>query len=848
MTKGRRFLLIVVCVVVGIIVAASVALRIILTGDRLRTLVVPRVERTIDATVRFGDIGIRFPFGFGVDISDLEFEKTLPGSRALSFTSGKVVVRVSLLSLIRRRPDIQAVDVSGGTIAVSDTLRDLRLVLAGVGTRLSARPDQDVFNIEIRATIDSVLASRGGKGPFNLGSVEVRGSATGDRAFSSVDIGRLDIDWNGLPVVSVSGALTDLKKERQFDLNLRAADVDAALLVEGALSLPLGELRTPGSTAGAEKTGGAAKSGGAENAGAASKKLPFEIAGGMFGFEAKAKGSVRNPDGIKIQGDATITDLSIKHAALEEMIRVGGAVGFTERSAGSSALEVSLGRSRVVLGFDVVMAEKRRIGEIRFTGDGSAELADLMRQLGKKDPGIAGAVTMKVSGGGAPSALANLVPPSDRRVSPEEIARAWRAAGLTGRVNVENASFAAPGSPMTVTALAASATLDRADISRLEASFRLNESPFECSGSWKGVMPAMAEAAHRAEEFGRAAGADAGKGAGLGKILDSMVNTPDLVLNLKGRSFDARSFAKGGAVPASKPAAGAAKDVDKPQAPAPAGNPAALLALKKASFTAVIDSVISEKATLTDITASGRVLNGLVRMDPVRLSYAGGTGTGTVDVDLRDPNNVVTTVDISFTGVRAGKALSTVHSAGNLVEGEFAFNTKGIIRSGPGIDILKTLSASGSAVSHLGRMDFSRFVSPLSGLTGLDLGISEGFDFRDWSGSFIVRNGRFFTEDWAIRSSRGDWAIRGSFGLDGTLDYAATLSIPPAVQKGMKDLGKYGDLVSLLKDEKGNLVIDFSLGGTAKSPKVLFELDRAKKKAGEKLIDGLKKKMKDLLK
>jgi len=113
---------------------------------------------------------------------------------------------------------------------------------------------------------------------------------------------------------------------------------------------------------------------------------------------------------------------------------------------------------------------------------------------------------------------------------------------------------------------------------------------------------------------------------------------------------------------------------------------------------------------------------------------------------------------------------------------------------------------------------------------------------------FAIEQGRFRTDDWKIKSPSGDWSISGFFGLDGMIGYDVHLVIPPNVQKNMKDLQKYGELVDLLRDDKGNLILDIRVSGSAKSPKVSLDMTRATEKAGDKLMDQLKKKASDYFK
>jgi hypothetical protein len=99
-----------------------------------------------------------------------------------------------------------------------------------------------------------------------------------------------------------------------------------------------------------------------------------------------------------------------------------------------------------------------------------------------------------------------------------------------------------------------------------------------------------------------------------------------------------------------------------------------------------------------------------------------------------------------------------------------------------------------------------------------------------------------------MNSKDGNILASGAIGLDGSLSCRASLIIDPETQKRMKDLRKYRDLVDLFRDETGNLVFPFDIGGTAEAPKVKLDQSGAKKKAEEKLLEELKKKAADKLK
>jgi hypothetical protein len=332
----------------------------------------------------------------------------------------------------------------------------------------------------------------------------------------------------------------------------------------------------------------------------------------------------------------------------------------------------------------------------------------------------------------------------------------------------------------------------------------------------------------------------------IGTFLAAIETDPEVRIHVIGRSFDARPFEAADAGDQTAPG-GAREGAPAKEAPNPfAGNPMTAVLIKSTAFTARIDSIIAAKAILTDVDGRGTITDGMLRMDPVTMQYAGGSGRAVLEVDFRDTRRVESKVRLAFNGIQAGRALEGISSASTMIDGRFSFNTDGSFFVAPTVDPLVTLAASGSATSDSGRIILPAFASPLSEAIGLDLSRLERFTFTKWIGNFHIENGRLRTDDWRISSPSGNWAIRGSFGFDGSLDYTATLVIPPRALDGMIDVSKHRDLVELFKDDRGNVVLDFTIGGRAKSPKFTLDRTRIERKAGEKLLDELKKKAKGL--
>ncbi len=155
-TGRRRALLITTLVILAVIIISSIALRVIFTRERLLSILVPRAEKALDAEIEVGDIGVEFPFGFGVEAENIAFRKNLENQRELDFSSDKVSVKASLVSLIRRKPRLSAVVLSGAAIKISDP-GGLTASAGAIQADMSVNPSGEDYIINYDLEVDSVL-------------------------------------------------------------------------------------------------------------------------------------------------------------------------------------------------------------------------------------------------------------------------------------------------------------------------------------------------------------------------------------------------------------------------------------------------------------------------------------------------------------------------------------------------------------------------------------------------------------------------------------------------------------------------------------------------------------------
>ena len=285
-------------VIVLVVVAAAVAVRLVFTKEKLMAIVIPRVERMVGARVTVGDIGIDFPFGFGVSISGLRFEKTLPDTTDMAFISDKVTVRASLRSLLRRRPEITSATVQGGGLRLLNANRARDIGVRGLEASLSMKPAADLFALSARAIVDSIVVSRpGGPAALVLEKVGFDGEIESDRNLERVVIKESRLSWQDFVSASIAGEITAVRTAPRLALTIDGEKRPLAPLLAKIKTFKLDEL-SPAPAPAAAPAGPA--------------QPPTELTGGTAGFNARVEGLARQPLGMTIAFEAELEGASLK--------------------------------------------------------------------------------------------------------------------------------------------------------------------------------------------------------------------------------------------------------------------------------------------------------------------------------------------------------------------------------------------------------------------------------------------------------------------------------------------------------------------------------------------------------
>ncbi|HEX7571472.1 MAG TPA: AsmA family protein [Bacteroidota bacterium] len=266
--------------------------------------------------------------------------------------------------------------------------------------------------------------------------------------------------------------------------------------------------------------------------------------------------------------------------------------------------------------------------------------------------------------------------------------------------------------------------------------------------------------------------------------------------------------------------------------------------------SATIGTLTLEKFEFTNIKGAMRVSKGVVTMQNLSLNAFGGSVVSNGSVDLNKPDRPLFDLSLNLNGVEAATLLSHFTSFGQKLSGALTTSTKlkGALNDTLGL-VPETVEGDGKVAVKNGSLKGFKVNQTLA--SSLKLPDLETIQFKDWGNDFTVQKGRLTLKDLTITASTGQYVVNGSQGLDGSLDYHMALYLPASTAPKLNIPGFAGEAVNLFKDQSGRLKLDFNIGGTTDNPKVQLDTDPAKNRAvdlAKQKLEDEKKKVGDQLK
>lgn len=256
---------------------------------------------------------------------------------------------------------------------------------------------------------------------------------------------------------------------------------------------------------------------------------------------------------------------------------------------------------------------------------------------------------------------------------------------------------------------------------------------------------------------------------------------------------------------------------------------------------AAVKRGVYSQVEFTDFTADVHYLNRLLTLDNARMTVYGGGAAGKATVDLHDQLHPQFAIAAKADSIEANGFLTRFSFFRDRLFGRMAFNgtfsSRGLLND----EIVRHLSANGKAQMTGARLVRWPLVTQLGAF--LNLNLQEEQKIRDLASRFAVENGKVAFDAVTFATGDGDFALAGSVGLDGSLDYRLTTILSP---ENSQKFRLSSGLKQLFTTDDGRVVLDLNIGGTATDPAFALDFSRAEKKAQEQIQQKLQEKKEEV--
>jgi autotransporter translocation and assembly factor TamB len=248
-----------------------------------------------------------------------------------------------------------------------------------------------------------------------------------------------------------------------------------------------------------------------------------------------------------------------------------------------------------------------------------------------------------------------------------------------------------------------------------------------------------------------------------------------------------------------------------------------------------VGRLLQGKLDASDVRAQVELEPGVLRVARYSLDAYGGRVQGEAEFDGRDPARPGYRAVAQLDSLQADALLSAWTPARSLLRGTIAGRME---LGGQGMtpeDVRHTLTAVGLMGVLAGRLGPAKALEELARFTRLpQLG---ELDFRDLRVPFRIERGRFYADDVVLSGPRGDWRMAGTIGFDGSLDYALSGTLPAEVSARLPKAAALA--AGALSDPQGRLILDLSLTGNVKSPRLAWNPAAMQARVAGRLTDAL---------
>jgi len=234
-------------------------------------------------------------------------------------------------------------------------------------------------------------------------------------------------------------------------------------------------------------------------------------------------------------------------------------------------------------------------------------------------------------------------------------------------------------------------------------------------------------------------------------------------------------------------------------------------------------------------------VNAQVTLEPASLvvpsfsaAVYGGITHGSARFEMPDRTRPRASVHAQLDSARVEKLLSAWVPPGNWMLGTLSTS---LDLDGDLADLKRSLTATGLATVLDGSLAGQPLFDRLSEFARIPA--FRRLTFSEFRSGIKIDRGRVFTGPATLASAQGDWRLSGSIGLDGTLDYAASVTLPKALVEKLS--ARSALAAGALMDDQGRILMDFKIVGPARAPQIAWDSramrDRLAGRASEALAE-----------
>ena len=217
-----------------------------------------------------------------------------------------------------------------------------------------------------------------------------------------------------------------------------------------------------------------------------------------------------------------------------------------------------------------------------------------------------------------------------------------------------------------------------------------------------------------------------------------------------------------------------------------------------------------------------------------------GAARANIELDLRDPGAPAFRVESNVDNANANDLLSSITPAKDILVGTLDATS---VISGKGNvpeAIARSLTGEGSMSAMGGKLQLSPAIMAIWSALGMQE--KKSIDFKEFFAPFRLEQGKFVTRDLKLAGGDADWAANGAVGFDGMLDYQVQVTLNEQLSNIYRQrLGK--DLAKVLAGSSGRLTLDLRVSGNARSPKVQVDTERLAQRAAENVTEQIQKEV-----